>query len=368
MAEGPGDTADPAPAASGTAADGASPALVEAETADTGTPNGIVDHVSMKFSEPVTYAPGLPAISLTSPDITVSAITTDGPTDLTATVTESGAPDGGAKPVITVTAPTRVTDAFGNTALPDPFGATTDNVAPVLVSARLGEAASGRCGTDVQNGRVDCVRGTWSEPVVQPAVFSALSLSTFTIDSMLDPEADSADVDAGFVEGSTPNRDTNSQLTYTGGGAGEVLDSAGIPSLTPATVTAGSVCKDFTHEPNDSKDIANPQLTQEQGTEKLCAGDSDWFRVAPDGGQLSIRIDPNTAVAPIVELVRPNGTIAATQGPTTPGSIVVVSSGGVTEPWYLHVRAAPPQEGDYCVDIRHAPGDPECDDDDQNPQ
>ena len=40
----------------------------------------------------------------------------------------------------------------------------------------------------------------------------------------------------------------------------------------------------------------------------------------------------------------------------------------MTEPYYLHVRAAPPQEGAYCVDIRHAAGDPECDDEDETPQ
>ena len=190
VAEGPGDTADAAPAAGGTAVDGAKPVIVEAETADTqGSPNGTVDHVGLKFSEPVTYSPGLPAFSLTSPDMPVTGVAVDGPTDLTLAVTEAGTPDGGAKPLVTVTDPARVTDAVGNTTPADPFGGTTDNVAPMLLSARLGEAAGGRCGTGVVNSRVDCVRGTWSEAVVQPAAFSSLSLSTFTITGMLDAEA-----------------------------------------------------------------------------------------------------------------------------------------------------------------------------------
>jgi hypothetical protein len=369
VAEGPGDTSDPAPAASTTAVDGASPVIVEAETGDTGTPNGTVDRVSVKFSEPVTYVPGLPAISLTSPAMTVSGITADGPSDLTLAVAEGASPDGGAKPQVTVIDPTRVSDAAGNNTSGDAFAGTTDNVAPVLVSARLGEAASGRCGTAPVNGRVDCVRATWSEPVVQPTVFSALSLSTFTIDGMLDSEADSPDVDASFTEGSTANRDTSSQLTYTGGGAGEVFDIAGLPSFSPRTVTAGSVCKDIKDEPNDSQDPANPLLSAEQTTEKLCSADSDWFRVAPSGGQLNVRIDPNTAIAPVVSLHEADGTQVAFQPATTPGTVRILSASGLSDPhYYLHVRAAPPQEGAYCVDRLHAPGDNECDDEDATPQ
>lgn len=370
IAEGPGDSADAAPAAGGTAADGAKPAIVEAETADTqGSPNGTVDHVSLKFSEPVTYTPGVPAISLTSPDMAVTGVAVDGPEDLTLAVTEAGAPDGGAKPTVTVTDPARVTDAVSNTALADPFGATTDNVAPMLVTARLGEAAGGRCGVNVVNSRVDCVRATWSEPVVQPAAFSSLSLSTFTITGMLDSVAGSPDVDASFTEGSTPNRDAKSDLTYTGGGSDEVFDEAGLASFTPETVTAGAVCKDTKDEPNDAQNVANPQLTAETTTEKLCSSDSDWFRVSPSGGQLSIRVDPNTALSPVASLHEGDGDQVAVAGPGNPGSILVLSASGLgAGPYYLHVRAAAPQEGAYCVDRLHAPGDTECDDEDATPQ
>jgi hypothetical protein len=200
--------------------------------------------------------------------------------------------------------------------------------------------------------------------VIQPAGFSSLSLnSPFTISSLL--AGSGPDVDAGFAEGPGPDRDRSSILTYTGGGADEVVDTAGNPSLTPESKQAVAVCKDATHEPNDSKDVGNPQLTSEETLEKLCSGDSDWFRVAPTGGQISVRVDPNEVLAPAVDLVRSDGSIAATAPPIAPGDIRVVQASGLTDPYYyLHVRGAAPQEGPYCVDITHVSGEAECDDED----
>jgi hypothetical protein len=368
VAEGPGDTVDAAPPAAVVAADGAEPAIVEAKTADTqGAANGKVDHVQMTFSEPITYVvPGLPAIDLTVPDMVPTAFTVDSATQLTATVSEATAPDGGAKPTLTVNDPARITDGADNGARTDPFVGTADEVAPVLVSARMGEAVSGACGTAVVNGKLDCVRGTWSETVVQPSGFSSMALgSPFTLSSLLTPPA-GADVDAGFAEGSGPDRDRSSILAYTGGGADEVLDLAGNPSLTPDSKPASAVCQDAIHEPNDTKDVSNPVFSADETLEKLCSGDSDWFRVAPTGGEISIRVDPNEVLAPAVDLVRPDGSIAASAPPVLPGDIRVVQASGVTDPYYyLHVRAAAPQEGPYCVDITHVAGEPQCDDEDE---
>ena len=252
-AEGPGDTTDPAPAASTTADDGVGPAIVAAETVDSeGSPNGVVDGVKLTFSEPVTHVDGpSPAIGLTDPDLTVSAASAGATTEeLVLTVQQALSPNGGAKPQITVTAPDRVPDGVGNGALQTPFTAVADKVAPVLVDARFGEVASGICAAGAGGGQ-DCVRATWSEPVSAPADSSGLSLSSpFAVGDMLTFAA-GPHVDA--LAAGDPDRDSTGEVTYTPGGSGDVSDLAGNASLGPATIEVGPACEDPGQEPNDSQ-------------------------------------------------------------------------------------------------------------------
>ena len=191
----------------GTAADGAKPAIVEAETADTeGSPNGTVDHVGMKFSEPVTYIPGLPAIGLTSPDMAATGVAVDGPGGADPRGTEAAGARWRRQAQVTVTDPARVTDAVGNTAPADPFGGTTDNVAPMLVGATPGRGQpAAECGT----ARGEQPRGLRARHVVGAGRAAAGRSPRCRWHVHRSPGCSpgsrgSPDVDACFTEGSTP--------------------------------------------------------------------------------------------------------------------------------------------------------------------
>ena len=374
VAEGPGDLADPAPAADTTAVDGAEPAIVAAQTEDTAPgPNGKVDHVQMTFSEPVAYTAG-PTFPLTlaAPGLDLSGLVVDGPIQLTATVLEPPDPNGGAKPEITVSDTARITDlaAIPNEARPGPFTATADGVKPALVSARFGEAVSGACGTSAVDSIVDCIRATWSEPIVQPATHSALSLTGFTLNNLLTPPGDT-DIDAAFTPpGSTPDRDRVGNLDYTGGGADEIVDLAGNPSITPGNAFVGPVCSDGGSEPNDTQDPnpsgGNPLLTDPQGIEAICAGDVDWYRLTVSASPVDLVVDPGGGLSLTAGLFTADGApVAGASGSSGPaGGIVVLQKSGLAPGTYwVRVTGAGAQEGDYCVDITHTAGE-ECNDGD----
>ena len=100
----------------------------------------------------------------------------------------------------------------------------------MLVSARLGEAGVRRCGTAVVNGQ----RGLRARHVVRagrPAqrLRGPVAEHPFTIDSLLTPRRPAPTSTPASPRARRPDRDANSQLTYTGGGADEVLDTAGQP-------------------------------------------------------------------------------------------------------------------------------------------
>ncbi len=371
VAEGPGDTADPAPAANTTATDSASPAVVSAETADTGTPNGKIDRVQVSFSEPVSYsAPTPPGISL-SDSLDVSAVAVDSPTSLTATVDEDIAANGGLMPDVTVD-PDSVSDlaATPNPARAGAFTGTTDGVRPALVTARFGEAAAGACGTAAVDGTVDCLRATWSEPVIQPGSHAALSLSDAPLTGLLGGSG--ADVDATFAPGPDPDRNREASLDYTGGGAGEVLDVAGNPSLTPGNATVLAACAELGspgYEPNDVFAPGNPVLTDPADFQGLCAFDEDYFRVDAVAGQIHISVDPVTGLPVTVRLLTSTGAVVpgTVQTSQAPGGLVLIDKTGLADPTYwLHVKATGQEEGGYCVDVTHIAGE-ECDDGDPTP-
>ena len=297
----------------------------------------------------------------------------DSPTQLTATVVE-GDPNGGAKPEITVSDPAQIKDlaAIANDARPGPFTATTDAVKPTLVSARFGEAAGGACGTTAQDSIVDCIRATWSEPIVQPASPAALSLTGFTLNSLLTPP-DDTDVDATFTQGSTPDRDRVGNLDYTGGGAGEVFDLAGNASITPGNAVVAPVCTDGGAEPNDTQDpnplAGNPILTDPYDIQALCAGDVDWYRLAVGATPVDLMVDPGEGLSVTAGLFTGAGApVPGASGSSAQlGGIVVLQKSGLTPGVYwVRIAGSGAQEGDYCVDITHTGGE-ECDDGDVLP-
>ena len=85
--------------------------------------------------------------------------------------------------------------------------------------------------------------------------------------------------------------------------------------------------------------------------------------------QLSVRVDPNTALAPDRRACPRPTADPRRRWPGRPAGHLPRGrrQSGLSEPhYYLHVRAAAPQEGAYCVDIAStSPGDTECDDEDE---
>ena len=186
MAEGPLDAEEDAPTVAPQAAlDRAAPIVVAANTADLTTPgtgnspNGTIDAVHVTFSEPIAHAvDGIAPFSLNVSGRAETDIEGDtGPTDRTlyVRVRESGSPDGGDTPNVSVVAAgfaaDRVKDrtATPNEARPMTYRDTADEVRPILTAVQLGEReAAGECvhaavaGID---GEIDCVLTTWSEDV-----------------------------------------------------------------------------------------------------------------------------------------------------------------------------------------------------------
>lgn len=364
VAEGPGDTVDQAPGASLQADDGAGPAVVSAGTGDTDA-DGQIDQLQMSFSEPIDYAPGVPAPIALSDGLGVASVGAPSGSSLTATVTEAG-PNGGLTPSVTVSPPDRITDlaTTPNPARGDAFSATTDGVRPTLVSGRTGEAASATCTSAPIDGIVDCFRADWSEPVVQPSGTSAFTIGGFTMTGILSAGQPSY-VDVTVQPGSTPDRDRETTVGYTGGGADEVTDVAGNPALDGTAIVSGACDDTSPSEPNDTQAPDNPLLSDPVDLQALCAGDDDWFRVTPQAGELHIAVDPVSSLGTVVTLYDSTGialTAPTASGPDGHLDLIDVTGLGAG-PYWLRVNAPFPQEGSYCVDVTHVLGE-ECDDGD----
>jgi hypothetical protein len=366
--EGPGDTADPAPAADVEADDGAGPAIVAGETVDADV-DGIVDRVDVELSEPAAYGPGAePALGL-SDGLEVTGVAVDGPTGLQLAVAPADDGNGGLTPSVTVAEPARLTDLTSpaNPARDGASAAVTDGVRPILVGARSGETDDDACGGGSPGNDVDCVRAQWSEAVGQPASASAFALPGFTLLGLLPGiGGDSTDLAIAAAP-----RDQTSDLTYTAGGPGAVEDLGGNPALS-ATVEISAACEDTAGtEPNDVRDAANPLLTS-TSSQTLCAGDDDWFRVvATSDGSVAVLVNPVEGLDTQLTLVNGGGTVVATSS-NPPGTglsdIVQFQNAGLPGATYwIHLHGAQPSdEGDYCIDASYVPGTG-CEDGDTNP-
>lgn len=368
--EGPGDAASPAPSASVQALDGAGPVVVGALTADADT-DGKLDGLSVTLSEPVQYTPGAPAIALSQPELTITRLTQSG-ASLTAEVAERpGQAEGNLFPQITVTDPDRIRDlaATPNPARDGAFSGALDGVRPIPVGARTGEENGAACATGVEDGRVDCLSVSWSEPVSQPGsagVFTATPDPPLSVISA----ALAPSTDLRVTEGTSPNRDRpGGSVSYTGGGG--VADIAGNAALaTAGPLDLAPACSDPGHENNETRSSSNFQLSGDSGTlERLCAADDDWFRVAADNdGEIKALVDPDTAISPTIEIVDSSDGVLYTASPGAGTSVQAAKAGlAPSAIYWLHLSAPSPQEGNYCVDVTPQPGE-SCDDGDPNPQ
>jgi hypothetical protein len=376
VAEGNGDTTDDAPAQSLVQADDkAGPAIVQAVTGDaSGVPNGRIDRLEVSFSEPVIHSAEASApfsISLGgSYDVqSVSAASGDA---ITVGAVEQSQPDGGMKPDVTVSEPELVLDAAGNQAAGGAFSATEDGVRPVLVSARFGEVDAGAsCEADSQNGRIDCLRVTWSEPVTH-AANPSLTVTPFTPVGTTPAQTGQPRTDVPLVEGSTPDRETTGTVAYSEGAPVPVQDAVGLEALsTTPSVTAAAACEEDEFEENDSRLIDNP-LAEEAFSGFICARaelEEDWFRSAPDAlGEFHLLINPENGRILRLEVWSETGSapLASVTADPAGAPMQVHLPGPLPDPYYwfriLGVDAAtgdpdPAEEGGYCLDSHYVIGD-----------
>ena len=288
---------------------------------------------------------------------------------LDAVVTEGAQPDGDPTPMITVTEPARVRDlaTVPNSARTGAFAATQDSVRPTLLDAHYGEANAGACGIGPQDGRIDCFRAEWSEPVEQPTsagVFSSsLGAPVSVMSTVVD---DSSDIAVSPAAGA--NRDLGGSVGYAGGGGVEdVQGNLGLPAGPIGTTAA---CIDNTNEQNDVQEPESPSMNELTYTTEqvMCAFDPDWFRVIAQDGNLHVRVDPSESLRVTVRLWDGGTQIEEIIGPG-PGVVVdLVSSGLVLDGVYwVQITADAAQEGPYCADPLPLPGE-NCQDGDDTPQ
>lgn len=385
--EGAGDVADDAPAVSPqTPVDKAPPILVAAKTADLSTPggsnspNGVIDAVLATFSEPISHAvDGLAPFSLNVAGRTETNVEGDtGPNDrsLYITVNESGAPDGGDTPSVSVVAAGPVADhikdraATPNEARVMTFNGTADEVRPVLLSAQLGERAGGSCTKDAVSGidgQVDCVLTTWSENVQH----TADAVAPFSVSSDgwgigaggVGQLPSSKTLEIPLAPSGTPDRDrSGTTVSYDSSIDTPVVDSspAGNEAL-DGTRAADPACRDTGREPNDSVGPGDPLVAPlSPAFERKCAFDDEWFRVTSgSNGHLEVATRPVSGVDIQLEITDGAGNpiSGGTAEPGGAGQVdkITYPAGGPlaasTEYW-AHVSAddaTSPQEGPYCL-------------------
>jgi hypothetical protein len=365
--EGQNDVADDAAAQSPVQADDkAGPAVVQAVTGDqAGAPDGRIDRVALTFSEPVTHAaePSGPfSIALGAPHAVASVDAASGDA-FTVYTTPQTLPDGGSKPDVTVSDPTKVLDAVGNPAYGGTFSWTEDGVRPLIVSARLGEVDSGgSCeAAPPQNGIIDCMRVSWSEDVTHTADPS-LVIGGFTVNGTTPGVTGVPQTDVPLVEAGAPNREATGSVSYTAPAAVAVVDAAGLEALsTTPSVLASSACVDDGNEPNDSRLVDNP-IAADIFPAYLCSTDEDWYRITPEGsGELHVMMNPEDGRLLTFQVWdAASGAPLATGTATSAGDPVVLDlTGPLPDPyyWLRIVGSGAGDEGEYCLDTRFVSGD-----------
>ena len=357
--EGDGDTADPAAALDAQPTqDRAKPAIVEALTQDVNA-NGTIDRLRTTFSEPVSHVGASSApFALAASGRTLTAVSPSAGAVVTADVAEGTRPDGGAKPSVWVTSPSSILDlaATPNPAQSDSFAGTTDGVRPVLISAQMGESAGGGCGGPPVNGRIDCIRTTWSENVkhAQDPSFGLGSGYLFDASTGISATgaADDADIDVPVQEKGVPDRDKTADVSYDEAAAVPVTDAVDNSGLTKS-VTARAACADNAFEDNEARTVDNPTLSTEASPQRLCAADDDWFRIIVPGDDLKVVIRPGGSLGTTAELYGAGADPLESSTATPAGAAHVLGGANNVSAgtYWLRITAPVPQEGSYCLDV-----------------
>ena len=378
--EGPGDAPAGADAFDVSAADGVGPVIVAARTLDVDT-DGILDGVRATFSEPLTHpADSAEPFALRIPDRTelnVSDPQGAQENQLTVSLAEAATPDGGFRPSVAVADASGLRDRAtpANNAVPLTFTNTADGVAPRLVSAQLGEKPSGGpCGqSPAQNGRLDCVRARFSEPIshsgddAEPFAFSLDSLTVADIPAVAEVEA----IDVLIDEGTTPDRDRGANITYAGAGVTKVVDPAGNEALDTTSLATARACADDVNDGSDAEDndtratatlVPSDVPYFEPSRQRRCAFDDDWYRLATDGGtRLQASVRPSPGLDPEIVLYDSSGGEVARDDSDPAGRPVEIDADNLSgADYYLRVSDSGNAEGPYCMALSNTAVEPSC--------
>ena len=207
----------------GVTTDGLAPRVVSATTGDTGTADGQLDSIAVRFSETVVHAQEAAPSSFTAGAFTIlSAEAATGDT-VELKLQQSGTGDTGVRPTVSY-APNGandVRDAAANLAPAATIVQSTDGARPVLLT---GDTA------DVDNdGSLDRVATSWSEPLTHaddsasPFPVSAEVLAVTRLHAAV---GQTLNVD--LAEPAAPDTGSAPDLTYDQGDANPITDASGL--------------------------------------------------------------------------------------------------------------------------------------------
>ena len=379
--EGAGDTADPVPAMPARqAADAAGPVVVSAVTLD-GDSDGTIDAVRATFSELVQHpADSAPPFALRVADRTETAVSSPGGGDdeLTVSVQEAGTPDGGFEPDLAVVSAGAENEHIRDLAAPANdapeagFSDTADGVRPKLLSAAMGESSGGDCArAPAVNGRIDCVRLHFSEPVSHPQDQDGnypigLDNGYSVAPGGLPASSLSENLEVPLAEKPAADRDKSAQVTYNDAVDAPVEDARNNEGLS-GSVTADRACADTINEDNDAQAAGNPAPpTASSSLQRRCAFDDDFFKVTATGtGRVSALVRPSPSLAAEVQVLSAGGSPVGSAPSNAGGEVDEVSVNGLTPGGDYWVRVSgndnpTPQEGTYCLSVSLTAEPPNC--------
>jgi hypothetical protein len=206
----------------GLTVDELSPRLVSATTGDTGTADGQIDSIAVRFSESVVHAQEATPGSFTAgafPILSAEAATGD---TVELKLQQSGTGDTGVRPAVNyaLDAQNDVRDAAGNFAPAGSIAQATDGARPVLLTGDTADVND--------NGKLDRVTTSWSEPLVHADDSSTpfpVTFGAFNVARVHAAAGQALDVD--LVEPAAPDTGSAPDLTYAGG-ADPIRDAAGL--------------------------------------------------------------------------------------------------------------------------------------------
>ena len=214
--------------------DGVAPVLLSAATADADS-DGRIDRATLSFSENVSHGAETEQSSFAVGGHDVTAVGAAGGAEIAATLAEGPGADSGARPAVTYTRDgvEDVRDASGNATPTTSLSQAADGARPVLLDVSTADADD--------DGRVDRLETSWSEPLVHPddtvAPFS-VSASGFSVARVR--AADGANLTVDITEPAAHDTGSKPVLAYDGGSE-PVRDAAG---LEPATQSWPGLTRD----------------------------------------------------------------------------------------------------------------------------